>query len=1739
MMILLQRNPKLGPWMFGAILLLCACFAHGQNAEPYAACSTAASPAGSGRCYVDCRNGSSANPGTFDQPWRTPLSIGLHTFTAGDAIYLHRDCTWNSGILMTSGYKPWLQTTTWIASYAYPAGATIMPDTANGHSYANSGACTSGGSQPTFPTNGTSVSDGGCTWTDQGAATWSAATPSFAIGAFIQPAPPNGDYYENVSGILCAPGYKIPAWSTSGGTVNDNTCSWQDQGLIPKNVGTLGSNISIDSYGGYNSPPGTGAPPHLTGLLPIAATYWCKGNWTSPGNVPTCTPVTGNVWTSRPLFDEGGPSSSDYCGTDHNCVPCVTLGITYSCLDQAANVLNFVRFGTVWGNDQEVAAELAMTGPRTALTQDRDWYFDPGIGQITNISLTGNVVTVILAPYSLAQNNALPGSSITFSNVGTNSFLNGQTVTIATVGTNSFTAPYSHANVASAADTGIVTYQGDKTAQSLAVYCTCTGGVTPDVYYGQVAPIVISGQDSPVNGAINLLNLNGVSYVSVQHLLLDWYDSIGVQVQGASDHIWLANMAADSYVENAQYRFDGAGRMLCVPANANGGNCSLTGQLSTPPQPTVTPVGTAGSTTYSYAIVANDGGGGVTAAGPVRTITTGNATLSATNKNGIAWGTSSFPNGGLAPTYSIYRTQAAGTSPTTTGMIASGLTSSPFYDVGQPADGSAAPALNTTGTEEYTQIGFWMQPSGTPTDIHLFNVDANMNYVGFKFGNGAGTSAVPKYELKNCRAYGNRTYGLTDDTGGGVNHDFCHFYGNNLATSVETDYATDCVTGSACASGSSPAPAVPYPVPMCAPHEIGCPPRITVAKAPLSGIAPGSGPGYTDLLAAIANQPNVSAVSVLVGWNSIESNTIPTCNNGIVGGCQSYIFTTLDAKLALWAAAGKIVNLIISPVTEGGQNTYTPTYVFSTAWNALLSTPAPNPQDVAYCTNYPGSGALSDTSANISDAIFDNKGIPVSYEAPFQVAYYNFIQAVVAHYNSPGGGVPNIGYIRFGPTQGGEASPLCNAYYPGYSKAVYLNYVLGLMNWEAGTGAGGDGYPPNMTLLADTHAVGVIPDEGYADTEAQYAVLNGKMGFGTQGFQQSDITNYPNCTADWCRTFMAYGGQASLNGGTPITLELQTVGVSDPTNVLQTGSLATLLPFARKLGANYVEIYPCDAMLPYATATVFEADCPSGGLANTYAAYAGAYQAAFTAFTLPGGAGLHPLVQNWKRWPAYVTLTYDDPGLVAYSDEYINQLMPMISAKIGASNFSLAIVTGGECSLLNTSVGGVPCQTGNEVAKVQGWINAGWDAIAHSVSHQYWNPPSTTPCNDVAGPIPCDAFNLGYVGSQASSSLVITHSGTGGTLTLSGSPYDPNCYHQWDLTPIAPGGTGLATQINTIGNIISTLRAQPGCWSLDSVAYNGENDLGATVPGATGIYTKGQAHAWSLADTSVTLPSTSAPGYAACQANPATAGCVLFNETYLETDEMGWANSFMNDSFTGLPTNRYYIMPGTYGDSITENIANSLGYRAVRGTGSLKPCCGASTTLANGYDSLDILSQGIVPNLQNLNYAQMRRYMLSDLFKNALWGRPIGFFWHINELPPDQVENMLDALVQGGATLKSNTGLLNTLLLNAPASGAPSQGQCVANDLVPPVGVSDTGSAYVPGSFYACPGLPGTSVGAGGTSWQDADWRETASSPTVGTGTETPGSAFQYDMRGNNRNGYGAGWDIGAFQYIPMSMPRQ
>ncbi|MBT9168548.1 MAG: hypothetical protein DDT19_01895 [Syntrophomonadaceae bacterium] len=109
--------------------------------------------------------------------------------------------------------------------------------------------------------------------------------------------------------------------------------------------------------------------------------------------------------------------------------------------------------------------------------------------------------------------------------------------------------------------------------------------------------------------------------------------------------------------------------------------------LPIPGAPTITPQGTAGTTTWGYRITARSSVGETSASVEGRT-TTGNAILDVTNFNRITW---SAVDG--AVDYRIYRTTAGGT-PSTTGLIGT-TTSLTFNDTGLAAT-VAVPTINSS-----------------------------------------------------------------------------------------------------------------------------------------------------------------------------------------------------------------------------------------------------------------------------------------------------------------------------------------------------------------------------------------------------------------------------------------------------------------------------------------------------------------------------------------------------------------------------------------------------------------------------------------------------------------------------------------------------------------------------------------------------------------------------------------------------------------------------------------------------------------------------------------------------------------------------------------------------------------------------------------------------------------------------------------------------------------------------------
>ena len=132
--------------------------------------------------------------------------------------------------------------------------------------------------------------------------------------------------------------------------------------------------------------------------------------------------------------------------------------------------------------------------------------------------------------------------------------------------------------------------------------------------------------------------------------------------------------------------------------------------ISAPTSLTVTPTGTAGTTSYTYAVAALDGKGGATAVFSAST-TTGNATLSSTNYNALTVGAVTSATG-----YAWYRTSSGGT-PSTTGFIGT----------------TAGLTLNDTGLTIETT------PPGIPTSAPISALGDSLTT---NISSGAGTTTL-------------------------------------------------------------------------------------------------------------------------------------------------------------------------------------------------------------------------------------------------------------------------------------------------------------------------------------------------------------------------------------------------------------------------------------------------------------------------------------------------------------------------------------------------------------------------------------------------------------------------------------------------------------------------------------------------------------------------------------------------------------------------------------------------------------------------------------------------------------------------------------------------------------------------------------------------------------------------------------------------------------------------------------
>jgi hypothetical protein len=284
-------------------------------------------------------------------------------------------------------------------------------------------------------------------------------------------------------------------------------------------------------------------------------------------------------------------------------------------------------------------------------------------------------------------------------------------------------------------------------------------------------------------------------------------------------------------------------------------------------------------------------------------------------------------------------------------------------------------------------------------------------------------------------------------------------------------------------------------------------------------------PYYADVVKyLLTNNSTVAGVDLWLEWATVDKG--PTNN-------PQYDFSTFDAEIIPFISAGKKVNIIVWAVSDTPINNATPQYV----WDALGSS------NITTCAN---------------------EQIPNYFQSGFILPYQAFMAQVFQHYGSNA----SVGYIRVGLGRGGETFPAqnfgtdpCTQTFInnwGWTDASWEAYVNSMVNYQASLNS-----PKQLMVGLDT-----VDTYAMADIEAANAILQ-KVAIGNEGLENSDITGYPICSADWCNLFAA-------NKSAGLPLELQTIAASDPTGNPPVGSLTTILPFAVTHGATVMEIYTVD-----------------------------------------------------------------------------------------------------------------------------------------------------------------------------------------------------------------------------------------------------------------------------------------------------------------------------------------------------------------------------------------------------------------------------------------------------------------------------------------------------------------------------------------------------------------------------------
>jgi hypothetical protein len=355
-----------------------------------------------------------------------------------------------------------------------------------------------------------------------------------------------------------------------------------------------------------------------------------------------------------------------------------------------------------------------------------------------------------------------------------------------------------------------------------------------------------------------------------------------------------------------------------------------------------------------------------------------------------------------------------------------------------------------------------------------------------------------------------------------------------------------------------------------------------------------------------------------------------------------------------------------------------------------------------------------------------------------------------------------------------------------------------------------------------------------------------------------------------------------------------------------------------------------------------------------------------------------PAVQVYQRYPAEVTLTVDDAGMTPGADTYYAGTVLPVADSAGVP-VGAAITVG--YPLAQTLV-----------SEFQGWVNAGRDVTAHSMSHTYYTNT--------------DGLDIQYTGSGTAAALSISNN----TLAIAVTGASDSV--SYNLAQGQPQGTmlGLAQALAATGKFTySFLTPCQGPYGTGCAAYTAAALLSQDLANVSGQDVKSSVYHLQL------------------------------NVTQLTTDEITLSRHWMTANLTGLPATPVYVYPGGYETTAMQGIAEGVPYAGARG--ALKEDLGVKDTYSDGFNAENITSFGVNPSWMGLPPAALNQKIQALVWKESVWGVPWGIFWHLNELTNSdpaggtEITNLIQDFKSSGATVQTNTSLVNWLLNGTQETG--------------------------------------------------------------------------------------------------------